>query len=166
MSQTIYCKRHTDIETSVTCGRCGDPICPRCLIHAPVGVRCPDCGSSRPAPTFDVSPVFLLRGVAAGVGVAVVGAAVLAFVIIWMPLVYISALLVAGFGIVVGEVVSLATNRKRGVKLKIVAGSSVALAFLLINLYFVLTGLPPDVGLNLFNLIGAGAGVYLATTRF
>ena len=73
MSQTTFCKRHSGVETSIACGRCGDAICPRCMVHAPVGVRCPDCGRSRPTPTFDVSPMFLARGIGAGLLVGIVG---------------------------------------------------------------------------------------------
>jgi membrane associated rhomboid family serine protease len=37
------CYRHPDRETGVRCQRCERPICPDCMIPAPVGVQCPDC---------------------------------------------------------------------------------------------------------------------------
>ena len=37
------CYRHPDIETGVHCTRCGRPICPDCMIPAPVGHQCPNC---------------------------------------------------------------------------------------------------------------------------
>ena len=37
------CYRHPDEETLVHCTRCGRPICPRCMIPAPVGHHCPEC---------------------------------------------------------------------------------------------------------------------------
>ncbi|MBI3649221.1 MAG: rhomboid family intramembrane serine protease [Actinobacteria bacterium] len=37
------CYRHGDEETLVHCTRCGRPICPRCMIPAPVGHHCPEC---------------------------------------------------------------------------------------------------------------------------
>ena len=37
------CYRHVDVETRVHCTRCGRPICPDCMIAAPVGFQCPEC---------------------------------------------------------------------------------------------------------------------------
>jgi membrane associated rhomboid family serine protease len=38
----MYCYRHPNRETRVTCSECGRPICPDCMVFAPVGIRCPD----------------------------------------------------------------------------------------------------------------------------
>jgi membrane associated rhomboid family serine protease len=38
----MHCYRHPDRETGVTCSECGRPICPDCMVFAPVGIRCPD----------------------------------------------------------------------------------------------------------------------------
>lgn len=38
-----YCYRHPGIVTGVHCTRCGNPICPDCMVPAPVGYHCPDC---------------------------------------------------------------------------------------------------------------------------
>jgi membrane associated rhomboid family serine protease len=38
----MYCYRHPDRETMVTCSECGRPICTECMSFAPVGIRCPD----------------------------------------------------------------------------------------------------------------------------
>jgi membrane associated rhomboid family serine protease len=40
---TERCYRHPDRETLVHCTRCGRPICPECMIPAPVGHHCPEC---------------------------------------------------------------------------------------------------------------------------
>ena len=37
------CYLHPDEETRVHCTRCGRPICPNCMIPAPVGHQCPEC---------------------------------------------------------------------------------------------------------------------------
>lgn len=37
------CYRHPDQETRIRCARCGRPICPNCMIPAPVGHQCPEC---------------------------------------------------------------------------------------------------------------------------
>lgn len=38
-----YCYRHPAIQTGVHCTRCENPICPDCMIPAPVGYQCPEC---------------------------------------------------------------------------------------------------------------------------
>ncbi len=40
---TERCYRHPTVETGVHCTRCGRPICPECMIPAPVGHQCPEC---------------------------------------------------------------------------------------------------------------------------
>jgi membrane associated rhomboid family serine protease len=37
------CYRHPDVQTRVHCTRCERPICPECMIPAPVGFQCPEC---------------------------------------------------------------------------------------------------------------------------
>ncbi len=37
------CYRHPQRVTWVSCGRCGRPLCPDCMQHGPVGVRCAEC---------------------------------------------------------------------------------------------------------------------------
>lgn len=37
------CYRHPDRETYIRCSRCDKPICPDCMIAAPVGYQCPQC---------------------------------------------------------------------------------------------------------------------------
>lgn len=41
-----YCARHQQVETMLRCGRCETPICPRCMVHSGVGIRCPDCAAN------------------------------------------------------------------------------------------------------------------------
>jgi hypothetical protein len=50
---TTFCSRHPKVETGLKCGRCGTPICPRCMVYTPVGIRCPDCANT-PIPTVGV----------------------------------------------------------------------------------------------------------------
>ena len=38
-----FCYRHPKEQTGVHCTRCGRPICPECMIPAPVGYQCPEC---------------------------------------------------------------------------------------------------------------------------
>lgn len=43
MDERIYCVNHPKVETRLKCSKCGDPICPRCMVRTPVGYRCPAC---------------------------------------------------------------------------------------------------------------------------
>ncbi len=42
-TQLATCYRHPDRETGVRCQRCERPVCPECLVPAPVGVQCVEC---------------------------------------------------------------------------------------------------------------------------
>ncbi|MHB9024853.1 MAG: hypothetical protein ACYC7E_11875 [Armatimonadota bacterium] len=65
------CYRHPDRETWVSCGRCGKPLCPDCMRHGPVGVRCEDClyPQGKGAPLAAPQNPGRALGIAAGVGV-------------------------------------------------------------------------------------------------
>jgi membrane associated rhomboid family serine protease len=41
-AEKMYCYRHPNRETGVSCSECGRGICPDCMVFAPVGIRCPD----------------------------------------------------------------------------------------------------------------------------
>jgi membrane associated rhomboid family serine protease len=42
------CYRHPYEEAGVRCTRCDRPICPKCMITAPVGFQCPECVKGAP----------------------------------------------------------------------------------------------------------------------
>ena len=58
----MQCATHPDVETELGCSRCGKAICPRCLVHTPVGARCRECANVRRIPTYNVSADLMLRG--------------------------------------------------------------------------------------------------------
>lgn len=39
----FFCFRHPKVATNLRCGRCERPICTRCAVMGPNGVRCPEC---------------------------------------------------------------------------------------------------------------------------
>lgn len=47
-SESWGCYRHPMDEAGVKCTRCDRPICPRCMITAPVGFQCPECVKGAP----------------------------------------------------------------------------------------------------------------------
>ena len=132
----MQCATHPSVETELTCGRCDKPICPRCLVQTPVGARCRQCAGVRRLPTFEVSPAYAARGLAASlVAGAVVGA-------VWAGLLsnnlgfvgFFVFFVALGIGYAVGETVSWATNRKRGPTLQGIAVLGVVEAYLIRNL--------------------------------
>ena len=141
-AQETRCARHPNVETTLLCGRCGTPICPRCLVQTPVGARCPTCANVRRIPTVDVKPIYLARGL----GAAIVSGLVVG--IVWAVVIGGQAGGVAGFfiffvamgiGWAIGESVSAATNRKRARALQACAVIGVVLSYFVRN---IAVGLP------------------------
>lgn len=128
--EAVACLRHPGQRTLLRCGKCGDPICPRCLVQTPVGVRCPRCVTYERNPLYEVSAPLLIRAMGAGVGAAVAGGALWAFVSALTFLGLFSLIPGIGLGYVIGVAVSASANRKRARPLQVVAGGSAGLAFL------------------------------------
>ena len=161
MRETTYCPNHPDTQTNLRCGRCDKLVCPRCMVHAPVGVRCQECGRGKRLPTYDVSGPLLARAIPASLGVGLAGGIVIALIV--RPqlggFLYIAAM--AGFGYLLAEAISLAANRKRGKKLQLAAYAGVAAAYAVLvvaSIYFYGT-------VDLFDLIGAGIATYVVYVR-
>ena len=104
--QTMRCYRHPDRETLIRCGRCDQPICIKCAMQGPVGFRCRQCGKPRRDALVSLRPTQL----AAAIGLAVGGGAVIAYVGVALGWFMI---LVAFFG---GGVIVEAIDRVVGVK--------------------------------------------------
>ena len=70
----LYCYRHPDRETWVRCGRCDQPICTRCAMQGPVGLRCRTCGKPSRDALASLNPRQLAIGLTVSTGLgAVVG---------------------------------------------------------------------------------------------
>jgi hypothetical protein len=123
----MYCYRHPDRETRVSCATCGRPICTECMVQTEVGIKCPDDArlprSARAGAmkTGQVAKTFL-----AGLAVAVLG----------VPVVF--GILQIGFGSIIlsglagylaGLLVHRAGGRNGGPLAMSVAGVSVAIAY-------------------------------------
>lgn len=152
----MNCARHPKVETNLRCGKCGQPICPKCTRQTPVGARCPDCAKVTRLPVFRISPVDYAKAAGTGLVLAVglgVGWGVMVDRL-W-GIGYILGLLV---GFVIGELVSRVVNRKRGRGLQAVAIASVVVSYIV----------AANVGLTvgLFSLIVIVAGALLAANYF
>jgi hypothetical protein len=71
----LYCYRHPKSETYVRCGRCDQPICPKCAVQGPVGFRCRHCGLVKSATLSSFTP----QQLALGLGAAFGGGAILGY---------------------------------------------------------------------------------------
>ncbi len=163
-----YCATHPNVETRLACGRCERFICPRCMIQTPVGSRCNDCARVRKPPVFDVSSMQYLLASASAVGLGgilgVVGA-ILRLEFGHFP--FVTGILAAGIGYLLGEAVSRVTNRKRGLGLSLIAGAGVAVAFAVAMAVVQLRPITYrydflDIG---FALLFLGLAVYFAVSR-
>ena len=122
----MQCAIHPDVETNLRCGKCGKPICPKCLVQTPVGARCPDCAKLYKLPTFRVTTRYYLRAAGTALGMAIACGLIWGLIIGSFHIVYLNFLLAPGVGYAIGEVVSLSVNRKRGTSLAVIAGIGVA----------------------------------------
>jgi hypothetical protein len=165
MEGRLECFYHPGTETALRCGKCERPICARCVVFTPVGARCRECARLRRLPTYTLTPLYLARAagaaVVAGIVLGVGLALLLAFRLVPWPLTWIVPPLgLVASGYLVGEAVSLATNRKRGPVLQGIAVAGFVLCYLLLELVTsaLLIG-------SLYVIIGLIAGVALALGR-
>ena len=138
MAETNYCPNHPRTETNLRCGRCDDLVCPQCMVHTPVGVRCKECANVKRIPTFDVSGSYLTRAIIAGVAIAVVGGVLFVVLVnldLFVRVRFLSTVAIVGIGYAIGEGISLSVNRRRGRRLQFVAGGSMLLATIIINIF-------------------------------
>ena len=125
----MQCATHPNIETELACSRCGKAICPRCMVQTPVGARCRECAQVRRIPTYNISAGIFARAIGGAlVGGVVVGFAWWFFYVANFGFFAILFGLAAGYAI--GEIVSVAANRRAGPPLQAIAVAGVALAYI------------------------------------
>ncbi len=159
----MKCATHPEIETNLKCGKCGKPICPKCMVQTPVGARCPDCARLYKLPTYRVSAKHYLRAVGTALGMAIVCGVVWGLIGSFVPFIFLNLLLAAGAGYAIGEVVSLSVNRKRGTGLATIAGIAVAISYLVSLL--LPWGLPFGLSFHFLDLLALALGIYIAVSR-
>lgn len=126
----MQCATHHAVETELACGRCGKAICPRCLVYTPVGARCRQCANVRRLPQYNLSASFLARGAGASLVTGAVLGALWGVLLPFGVSFFFGLLLGLGLGYVIGEAVSIATNRKVGPILQGLAVAGVVVAYL------------------------------------
>lgn len=163
----MKCAQHPDIETNLTCGKCGKPICPKCMVQTPVGARCPECARRQRLPTFQVSASYYLRAAGMGLVLGAAGGLVWGLVQGLFSFLYLNLLLAPALGYAIGELLSRVVNRKRSRGLAVIVGAVMALAYLVslsLHPWF------PLVPLNLvvlgIDLVALALGILTATRYF
>ena len=76
-----------------------------------------------------------------------------------VPFFYLNLLIAAGIGYAIGEVVSRSVNRKRGIGLAVVAGSSMVISYL-VGIFS-----PWGLHFGLFDLLAVALGIFVTVTR-
>lgn len=162
----MRCALDPDTETNLTCGKCGQPICPKCLVQTPVGARCPQCAALKRLPVYKVSAIFYVRAIAAGL----ITAAVLGVIWPFIPLGGFFWFFIAlGIGYAIGEMVSISVNRKRGPGLQAIAGTSMVASYIIRSLIESLVKTPHlgfvDSFVDVYGLIALVIGIIVAVGR-
>lgn len=165
----MKCATHPDVETNLRCGKCGKPICPKCMVQTPVGARCPDCAKLYKLPTYRISTKHYLIAIGTGLGMAIVCGAIWGLIEGAVRFLYLSLLLAPAVGYVIGEVISLSVNRKRGTGLAVVAGTAIVISYLISNIRFFQGTISFSFSFSPFHLVLAlvalALGIFIAVTR-
>lgn len=119
----VRCTYHPTVETLLRCSRCGKPICPKCGVRTPVGMRCPDCAGVA-AQVLPLGVPGFLRALGFGMAVALPIAVVMGFAPQWDF--YLGMVL----GFASAEMVARAVPGRRGVDMQIIAVAVVVIALL------------------------------------
>ncbi len=153
------CKRHPSVETNLFCGKCGDPICPKCMVETLVGARCPTCAHLKRVPTYRVSTQYYLRAIGAAIGLAAACGVAWGFLRLFVPFFFLNILIGAAAGFAIGEGISLATNRKAGTGLAVIGGVAVVAAYVISSFTFWGRIFSP------YDIIAVVAGVFVSVAR-
>ncbi len=156
---TGYCYRHPDTETALSCGHCNRPICVKCVVQHPVGIRCPECGRPTKIPQWDITTAYYARAIGAAAAISMAGVVVLVL-IHSLPLgilgYYAKLAALVGIGYLIGQGISRVVSGKRGRELQWVAGVAMGItAFVAL----------PFIGFNFFALITVAAAIYIAVNQ-
>jgi len=157
----MKCALHPDTETNLRCGKCGQPICPKCLVQTPVGARCPQCAAMKRLPVFKVSALYYVRAIAASLATGGVLGAVWPFV----PLEgYFWLLIALGVGYAVGQAVSLSVNRKRGPGLQAIAAVGVVVSYVVRGILEWPHSTPMSAFVTPWGLLSLALGILVAVS--
>jgi hypothetical protein len=124
------CANHPTVETLVSCSNCGKPICPDCMVHAPVGVKCRDCARMPRSALVRLKPQKAATAIAAAIGAAVpIGVALAA--LNGTGFGFFGFLIAFAVGAVMAEVVTRTSGYYRGRESGAIAAGGSLLAYVI-----------------------------------
>ncbi len=130
------CHNHPNVETKLSCSRCGVSVCHECFVHAPVGIRCLDCGVISKMPMFTVTvPTYvrvLLFGNVTSIFLGLSFGLLFSF-LYTLQIIFIASIIASGY--VIGEVTSFISGKKVSPGLKIIAAASFGAFYLSAGIY-------------------------------
>ncbi|MGD9115992.1 MAG: hypothetical protein PVJ61_02260 [Dehalococcoidia bacterium] len=159
----MKCAYHPDVETELRCGKCGKPICLKCMVQTPVGARCPDCARVKKLPTYRLAARHYLIAAATALGMAIATGLVWGVLRALLPYIIFNIFLGGAVGFAIGEVVGRAINRKRGKWLALIGGLAVPASYLAsipFNMMF-----HYDATFHLLDLAAIAVGIFVAVIR-
>ncbi len=160
VEQEVRCPRHPDQVTSLTCSRCGKPVCFRCMVYTPVGIRCRECASSPRSGVYAPSIGQIAKSFLAVLPLSVVLGA------LWMMYPRYAFWIALVLGFVGGEMISLVSGRKRGPEMQAVAAIMVLIAVVIGLIGELQRGLTVSTNMDfLFQVVMAVVALFLAVAR-
>jgi hypothetical protein len=137
----MQCYKHPKEETGLSCGRCERPICTRCVVQGPAGVRCRDCASLKGSPLYKVAPGRLAAAIAVSVVLGLGGCFV-------YQIPFLLLFIAPAYGGFVGDMVLRASGQKRGTLIEAIAVGGVVLGVLVALAPHLLMLLNPELLAN------------------
>ncbi|MGI9253570.1 MAG: B-box zinc finger protein, partial [Thermomicrobiales bacterium] len=128
----VRCSYHPDVETLLRCSRCGKPICAKCGVRTPVGVRCPDCAGVA-AQVLPLGIGGILRALGMGLFAAIPIGVLIGLAPAW------GFYLGLALGFVAAEMVARSVPGRRGADMQVIAIAVVLLGLILSR--FVIAGM-------------------------
>ena len=83
-AQVMYCVNHPKTATLIRCSKCLDPICQKCAVRTPVGLRCPKCAWAGRSPSYMLAPQHYALVAVVALTASLIGGAI----IVQLPLLF------------------------------------------------------------------------------
>jgi hypothetical protein len=110
-----FCYYHPNTPTELRCNKCGKYICVKDAVRTPVGYRCKDCVKEQQDVFYNATPLDYALTAIIACPIAFIAALI-------VPRLSIFAIFVGPFvGIIIAEAIRLATSKRRGRYMWIVA---------------------------------------------